>query len=101
MNEERVKIFIQKDTTTPVRPMDDRYIFTDAWAGDDKTQFTADIEPGDLTMKALSRDNVAVRIYDSTGILTALDSCDWLYEKQHIQGYYRTIPGYAEREGVW
>jgi ketosteroid isomerase-like protein len=101
MNEEWVEALIKKDTATLGRLMHDRCIFTDALTGDDKAQFIADIESGALAVNSLIRENVEVSIYGSTGILTALDSCDWLYKGQHIQGHYRTTHVYAEQEDVW
>lgn len=101
MNEEWVEALIGKDTATLNRLMDERCIFTDALTGDDKAQFLADIEAGELQVNSLIRDNVEVAIYGTTGIMTALDSADWRYKGQHIQGHYRTIHVYAEREGVW
>jgi ketosteroid isomerase-like protein len=101
MNEKWVEALVKKDTSTLAGLMHDRCIFTDALTGDDKAQFIADIESGALAVNSLTRDNVEVSIYGSTGILTALDSCDWLYKEQHIQGHYRTTHVYAEQEGVW
>jgi ketosteroid isomerase-like protein len=101
MNTEWVEALINKDTSTLDRLMDERCIFTDALAGDDKAQFIADVESGALTVNTLSRENVEVSIYGSTAILTGLDSCNWLYRGQHIQGHYRTLNVYAERQGIW
>lgn len=101
INEEWVEALVNKDTSTLNRLMDRWCIFTDALTGDDKAQFLADIESGDLQVHSLKRENVEVTIYGSTGILTALDTADWLYKGQPIQGYYRTMLVYAEREGIW
>jgi ketosteroid isomerase-like protein len=101
MNTQWVEALVNRDTAALDRLMDERCIFTDALSGDDKAQFIADVESGALTVNSLSRENVEVSIYGSTAILTALDSCDWLYRGQHIQGHYRTTHVYAERQGVW
>jgi hypothetical protein len=101
MNEEWVEALVNKDTATLNRLMDQWCIFTDALIGDDKSQFIAEIEAGDLQVNSFIRDNVEVAIYGSTGIMTALDTVDWRYRGQHIQGHYRTIHVYTEREGVW
>ncbi len=101
INQDWVRAAIQKDTSTLDRLMDDHCIFTDALTGDDKAQFIADIAKGDLQIYSLDRENVEVRVYGSTGVMTALDMADWLYHGRHIQGPYRTTHVYAERDGVW
>lgn len=101
MNEEWVEALIHKDTSTLNRLMDERCLFTDALTGDDKAQFIADIESGDLEVDSLARDNVEVRVYGSTAVMTALDTADWKYKGRRIDGHYRTIHVYTERGGVW
>ena len=100
-NREWVDALIQGDTATLNRLMDEGCMFTYALEGDDRDQFIADIESGELKVKSLKRDNVEVRIYGSTGVLIAHDYADWLYKGSPIQGHYRTIQVYAEREGNW
>jgi ketosteroid isomerase-like protein len=101
MNEEWVEALIHRDTSTLNRLMDELCIFTDALTGDDKAQFIADIHSGDLQVNSLKRDNVEVRVYGSTAVMMALDTADWQYKGRQIQGHYRTLHVYAEREGVW
>jgi hypothetical protein len=101
MNEQWVEALIKKDTSTLGLLMDERCLFTDALSGDDKAQFLEDVKSGDLQVTSLSRDNVEVSIFGSTGVMTALDTADWEYKGRHIQGHYRTIHVYAERGGVW
>jgi hypothetical protein len=101
MNQEWVEALVHRDTPTLDRLMDESCIFTDALTGDDKAQFIADLNSGDLRITSLTRDNVEVRIYGSTGVLTALDTADWQYKGRHIRGHYRSTHVYAERGGVW
>ena len=101
MNKQWVEALINKDAATLDRLMDQGCIFTDALAGDDKAQFIGDIEAGDLQVHSLKRDNVEIGVFGSTAIMTALDTADWQYKGHHIQGHYRTIHVYAERQGVW
>jgi hypothetical protein len=100
-NKEWVEALIQGDTATLNRLMDEGCIFTYALSGDDRAQFIADVESGDLKVHSLKRDNVEVRIYGSTGVLIAYDDADWLYKGRPIRGYYRTLHVYARRDGVW
>ncbi len=101
MNQEWVAALIRKDTAALGRLMDDRCIFTDALTGDDKAQFLADIEAGDLQVDVLDRENVEIRIYGATGIVTSLDSADWRYNDRHLKGTYRTIHVYAKTAAGW
>jgi hypothetical protein len=100
-NQEWVDALVQGDTVTLNRLMDEGCMFTYALEGDDRAQFIADIESGELKVKSLKRDNVEVRIYGSTGVLIAHDDADWRYKGSQIKGHYRTIQVYAEREGNW
>ena len=101
INKEWVDALVQGDIATLNRVMDENCIFSYALDGDDKSQFIADIESGDLKVDSLKRDNVEVWIYGSTGVLIAFDTAVWNYKGQHIQNHYRTIHVYAERDGQW
>jgi ketosteroid isomerase-like protein len=101
MNEEWVDAVVRGDTATLNRLMDEGCIFSYVLDGDDRAQFIADIESGDLRVASLKRDHVEVSIYGSTGVLIAFDTADWRYKGQHIQNHYRTIHVYAERNGEW
>jgi Calcium/calmodulin dependent protein kinase II Association. len=101
INEEWVDALVRGDTATLNRVMDEGCIFSYALDGDDKLQFIADIESGDLKVDSLKRDNVEVCIYGSTGVLIAFDTAVWKYKGQHIHNHYRTIHVYAKRDGQW
>ena len=101
MNDEWVEALVRSDTATLNRLMDEGCIFSYALDGDDRAQFIADIESGDLRVATLKRDHVEVSIYGSTGVLIAFDTADWRYKGKHIQSHYRSIHVYAERAGQW
>ena len=101
INEAWVDALTHGDTETLNRVMDDQCIFSYVLEGDDKAQFLSDIESGELRVDTLSRENVEVSIYGSTGVLTALDTAVWTYRGQLIEGPYRTLHVYAKREGQW
>jgi ketosteroid isomerase-like protein len=101
MNGEWVEALVKRDTTALDRIMADDCTFTYPLEGDTKQQFIADVESGDLAVKSLSRENVEVRIYGHTAVLTGLDTADWKYKGHHIEGYYSSMHVYAEREGRW
>lgn len=101
MNEAWVAALVQKDTATLHQLMDERCVFTDALTGQDKAEFIADIEAGDLQVNTMSRDNVEIRVYDEAAIMTSLDTADWQYKGHHMNGYYRTMHVYAKRAKGW
>jgi len=101
MNETWVAALIQKDTATLHRLMDERCVFTDVLTGEDKAEFLADLEAGDMQVTTLNRDNVEIRVYGSTAIMIALDSADWEYKGRQMKGYYRTMHVHAQSADGW
>ena len=101
INDEWVAALERGDTATLNRLMDEGCVFSYALDGDDRDQFIAEIESGDLRVASLKRDHVEVFVYGSTGVMIAFDTADWRYKGQHIQSHYRTIHVYAERDGQW
>jgi uncharacterized protein (TIGR02246 family) len=101
MNSEWVTALLHRDTATLARIMARDCTFTYPLEGDGTEQFIADVGSGDLTMESMTRDNVEVRVFGPTAVLTGVDTAKWLYKGHVIQGYYRTIQVYAERDGRW
>ena len=52
------------------RIMADDFLFAYPMEGDDKEQFIGDVVSGDVKVEFLSRENVGVRIWGSTAVLT-------------------------------
>lgn len=101
LNDEWVKAFVQGDTVALARIMAEDCIFTYPLEGDDRAQFIADIEAGDLVAEEMTRDHVRVRVYGQTAVLTCRDTARWLYKGRVIAGQYSTIHVYAARAGGW
>lgn len=101
LNDEWVTAFVQGDTAALARIMAEDCIFTYPLEGDDRAQFIADIESGELTAEEMTRDHVRVRVYGQTAVLTCRDTARWLYRGRVIEGQYSTIHVYAERAGCW
>ena len=74
-----------------------------AWLieGDDKTQFIADITSGDLKIKNIAREQLNVRVFGNTAVLTARDSATWLYHGRELAGQYKILSVFSERNGAW
>lgn len=101
MNSEWISALVQRDTATLARIMARDCTFTYPLEGDGTEQFIADIGSGDLIVESITRDNVEVRVFGQTAVLTGVDTTKWLYKGHVIEGYYRVINVYAERDGRW
>lgn len=101
MNEEWVRGLVERDAGALERTMADDFIFNYPLEGDDKMQFITDVIAGELTVEYLHRENVRVRIYGSTAVLSGRDTAKWHYKGREIAGQYRSIHVYAERDGRW
>lgn len=101
MNSEWVAALLHRDTAALSRIMAKDCTFTYPLEGDGTEQFIADVRSGDLVMEAMIRDNVEVRVFGPTAVLTAVDTAKWIYKGHVIEGYYRSIHVYSERQGLW
>ena len=101
MNSEWVSALLHRDIETLVRIMAPDCTFTSPLEGDGTEQFVADVASGDLTVESITRDNVEVRVFGLTAILTGVDTTKWHYKGHAIDGYYRIIEVFAERDGRW
>jgi ketosteroid isomerase-like protein len=101
MNAEWVSALLHKDAAALARIMASDCSFTYPLEGDSRDQFIADVESGDLSVESMTRDNVEVRLFGQTAVLTGLDSAKWIYKGHQIEGYYSSIHVYAERQGLW
>ena len=96
-----VTALLNRDTATLAEVMAHDCTFTYPLEGDGTEQFIADVGSGDLTVESLVRDNVEVRVFGQTAVLTCVDTVKWLYKGHVIEGYYRGIYVYAERDSRW
>ena len=101
LNDEWVKALVRRDPATLDRIMADDFVFAYPMEGDDKTQFIDDVVSGDLNVLQLKRENVTVRIWGHTAILTALDSAEWFYKGRDFSGKYKIVHVYANRDDHW
>ena len=101
MNDEWVKALVRRDGETLNRVMADDFYFAYPMEGDDKTQFIDDVVSGVIRVEYLNRENLMVRIWEHTAILSAHDSAKWFYQGRDFSGHYKAIHIYAERNGKW
>jgi ketosteroid isomerase-like protein len=101
LNDEWVKAIFRADAEALNRIMADDFYFTYPLEGDDKAQFIADITSGDLKIKHIAREQLNVRVFGNTAVLTARDSATWLYHGRELAGQYKILSVFSERQGLW
>jgi ketosteroid isomerase-like protein len=101
MNDEWVKALVRGDGPTLDRIMAEDFFFAYPMEGDDKAQFISDVTSGNVRVEFLNRDNVSVRVWGSTAVLTAKDSAKWFYGGRDFSGQYKIIHVYSQRDGRW
>lgn len=101
LNDEWVKAIVRADAEALDRIMADDFFFTYPLEGDDKAQFIADITAGDLKIEHITREQLQVRVFGSTAVLTARDSATWLYHGRELAGQYKILSVFTERDGRW
>ena len=101
MNDEWVKALVSRDGETLERIMADDFFFAYPMEGDDRDQFIGDVVSGDVRVEFLSRENVGVRIWGNTAVLTAKDSATWSYKGRDFSGHYKIIHVYSFLNGTW
>jgi|SRR5262249_29490117 len=101
LNDDWVKALVRGDVETLNRIMADDFFFTYPLEGDDKAQFISDVTSGNLKIEHISREQVSVRVFGATAVLTARDSATWLYNGRELSGQYKIVKIFSEREGRW
>lgn len=101
LNDDWVKAMMRRDAATLDRVMADDFFFTYPLEGDDKAQFIADVTSGDLKIEHITREQLSVRVFGNTAVLTARDSATWLYHGRELSGQYKIISVFTERDGRW
>lgn len=101
LNDEWVKALVRGDGETLSRIMADDFFFAYPFEGDDKQQFINSLASGEVRVEFLTRENVRVRIWDSTAVLTAKDFAKWYYQGRDFSGNYKIIHVYSYRHDQW
>jgi ketosteroid isomerase-like protein len=101
LNDEWVKAIVRADSEALDHIMADDFYFTYPLEGDDKAQFIADITSGNLKIKHIAREQLNVRVFGNTAVLTARDSATWLYHGRELAGQYKIMSVFSARHGQW
>ena len=101
LNDEYVKALVRRDEAILNRIMADDFFFAYPFEGDNKDEFISNVVSGDVLVEYLNRENVSVRIWGATAVLTARDSAKWFYRGREWSGNYKVIHVYAHRDHEW
>ena len=101
MNDDWVKALVRADRATLDRIMADDFFFAYPMEGDDKAQFIGDLVSGEIKVEHLTRENVSVRIWGDTAVLTGKDSARWSYQGRDFSGHYKIAHIYSRRDSRW
>ena len=101
MNDDWVKALVRGDSETLDRIMADDFFWAYPFEGDDKAQFIGDVSSGDVRVEYITRENVGVRIWGDTAVLTGKDSAKWFYQGRDFSGHYKVIHIYVNRNERW
>src|SRR3954463_10474020 len=101
LNDDWVKAIMRRDAETLDRVMADDFYFTYPLEGDDKSQFIADVTSGDLKIAHITREQINVRVFGRTAVLTARHSATWLYHGRELSGHYKILSVFGERGSLW
>ena len=101
MNDKWVKALVRGDADTLDLIMADDFLFAYPMEGDDKAQFLGDILSGDIRVEYLTRENISVRIWGATAVLTGKDSAKWSYKGREFTGHYKIVHVYSLRNDRW
>ena len=101
LNDDWVKAMMRGDARQLERVMAEDFYFTYPLEGDDKAQFIADVTSGDLKIAHITREQINVRVFGNTAVLTARDSATWLYHGRELSGHYKILSVFTERDGRW
>jgi ketosteroid isomerase-like protein len=101
MSADWAKALVRADGATLDRIMADDFFFAYPMEGDDKEQFIGDVISGDVKVEFLAQENVGVRIWGNTAVLTGRDSAKWYYKGRDFSGHYKIIHVYSLRDERW
>ena len=101
MNDEWIKALVRRDANTLNRIMAEDFFFAYPLEGDDREQFVSDVLSGALRVESLNRENIGVRIFENTAVLTGHDSVTWFYHEREFSGHYKIMQVYANRNEQW
>ncbi len=102
MERDWAKATVNRDASALDRIEADDYIFTDADGSlVTKKQDIADITSGNLTAESINVDEMKVRVFGDTAVVTGRITTKGQYKGKDISGQYRFTDMFLKRNGKW
>ncbi|HEY2929352.1 nuclear transport factor 2 family protein [Piscinibacter sp.] len=97
-----VDALVRGDTALWERSLADSFVFTAPDGGtQDKTQVLADVKTGVLKMESSRNDDMKVRVYGHSAVVTYRSTDKGSYGGRDISGQYRWTDVFVKRNGRW
>ena len=102
LENQRVQALLRNDSTFIERNYADDYLTTSA-AGlvRNRTQVAADLKSGTIKYESMTHDDVRLRVYGNSVIVTGLDSVKGVDKGQDITGQRRFTRVWVKQGGRW
>ena len=101
INDEWAKALVRRDADTLRQIMAEDFFFAYPFEGDDREEFIGNVTSGEVRVESLSRDNVSIRVWENTSVLTSMDSARWFYQGHDYSGHYKVMNVYSLRNNSW
>lgn len=102
LEKERVQALLHSDTAFMERNYADNYMTTGAnGLVRNRTEVIADLKSGAIKYESMSHDDVRLRVYGNTVIVTGLDSVKGVDKGQDITGQRRFTRVWVKQGGRW
>ena len=93
---------IKRDAAAVARVFaDDAVLTTPDGSMQTKTQFLADLKSGDLALQSSDIQDMKVRVFGDTAVVTYATTDKGKYKGQDIGGRYRWLDVFVRRAGSW
>lgn len=100
--DELVTSYAKNDAAVPTRILADDFTFTNPFGEVmTKEQRIAQIKPGGVQFDSYNVDDVSVRVYGDTGVVTNRASLTGKRGDQVISGQYRITQVFVKKDGNW
>ena len=81
--------------------MAEDFLFAYPFEGDGREQFIDSVTAGEVRVEYINRENVGIRIWGNTAVLTGKDSVKWFYQGRDFSGNYKIMNVYSLRNENW
>ena len=102
LEKEFIQAIVKNDAEAIGRFLDDDWIIIDADGGVvDKARFLGVVKSGDLSHEMMESDDVRVRVYGDSAVVTGLTRTKGKFKGQDFTTQERATDVFVRREGRW